>query len=83
MTLELEFQSSIVWDLGGLKDQWIAEFKGQQITGNIRLERSEFKEISDLRVLGSWGTSDLTLVCRDQGLRSGIIPMLWRLEPWI
>lgn len=45
MTLELEFQSSIVWDLGGLKDQWIAEFKGQQITGNIRLERSEFKEI--------------------------------------
>lgn len=45
MTLELEFQSAIAWDLGGLKDLWIAEFKEQQITGNIRLEKFELKEI--------------------------------------
>lgn len=36
---------------------------------------------SDLRVLGSWGTSDLSLVWRGHGLGSGIIPMLYRLEP--
>lgn len=50
MTLELKFQSLGSWGLRGL---WIAEFKGQ-ITGNIRLERFEFKEIriEDAGILG-------------------------------
>lgn len=51
MTLEREFQSLGSWGLRGL---WIEEFKGQQITGNITLERFEFKEIriEDAGVLG-------------------------------
>ena len=48
--------------------------------GNIRLERFESKEIWDLKVLGSWGASGLSLVWRDQGLGSGTIPILCRLE---
>lgn len=52
MTLKREFQSLGSWGLRGL---WIEEFKEQQITGNITLERFEFKK-SELRMLGSWGT---------------------------
>lgn len=36
-------------------------FKGQQVSGSIRLERSECKEMWDLKVLGCWGTLDLTI----------------------
>lgn len=83
----LRTRISRVWDLGvsgtcGRQDS--TGSRSQEMhklgLGNIRLERLESKKIWYLKVRKFQGTSDLSLAWRDQGLGSGTIPILCRLE---